>query len=195
MRKFTSLLLTAVLLAAMLCAFSVPASAGKLPTNGLVIKPVNTSETLTIVDISVDAGNNRVLLKVRAETTADVDAVSVNPLNITVKKGAEVTVRIERAESPQGPWTTIPGIEGNATIEKTEGNIEVKLNGDLPAQGYFRAKIVELSDGTGSTLSEGSMTIIVGVACLAVGFLVVMFIFKKKKTAVVSGAENTEEVK
>ena len=34
---------------------------------------------------------------------------------------------------------------------------------------------------TGSTLSEGNLTIIVGVACLAVGFLAAMFIFKKKK--------------
>ena len=32
-----------------------------------------------------------------------------------------------------------------------------------------------------SVLSEGSLTIVVGVACLAVGFLAAMFIFRKKK--------------
>ena len=46
---------------------------------------------------------------------------------------------------------------------------------------------------TGSTLSEGSLTIICSVACLAVGFLAAMFIFKKKKPELVSGAENTDE--
>ena len=45
---------------------------------------------------------------------------------------------------------------------------------------------------TGSILSEGSITIICSVACLAVGFLIAMFIFKKKKPALASG-ENTDE--
>ena len=45
----------------------------------------------------------------------------------------------------------------------------------------------------GSILSKGSLTIIVGVACLAVGFLVAMFIFKKKKPALADGAETDEE--
>lgn len=39
----------------------------------------------------------------------------------------------------------------------------------------------ETAPPVGSVLSEGSVTVIVGVACLAVGFLVAMFIFKKKK--------------
>ena len=46
---------------------------------------------------------------------------------------------------------------------------------------------------TGSTLSEGSLTIICSVACLAVGFLVAMFIFKKKKPALAGGTDNTDE--
>ena len=43
------------------------------------------------------------------------------------------------------------------------------------------------SDLTASTLSEGSLTVICSVACLAVGFLAAMFIFKKKKPAVADG--------
>ena len=46
--------------------------------------------------------------------------------------------------------------------------------------------------GVGSVLSQGSLTVIVGIACLAVGFLVAMFIFKKKKPAL-AGGENTDE--
>ena len=45
----------------------------------------------------------------------------------------------------------------------------------------------------GSILSEGSLTIIVGVSCLAVGFLAAMFIFKKKKPALADGTDNTDE--
>ena len=49
--------------------------------------------------------------------------------------------------------------------------------------------------GTGSTLSEGNLTIIVGVACsvvfLAVGFFIGTK--KKKKPALASGAENADE--
>ena len=49
---------------------------------------------------------------------------------------------------------------------------------------------------TGSILSGGSLTIIVGIVCsvvfLAVGFFVAMFIFKKKQPAL-AGGENTNE--
>ena len=45
---------------------------------------------------------------------------------------------------------------------------------------------------TGSGLSPGNIWIIIGVVCLAVGFLAAMFIFKKKKPALASG-ENTDE--
>ena len=45
----------------------------------------------------------------------------------------------------------------------------------------------------GSALSEGNLTIIVGVACLVVGFLAAMFIFKKKKPALASGENKDEE--
>lgn len=47
--------------------------------------------------------------------------------------------------------------------------------------------------GTGSMLSEGSLTLIVGVACLAVGFLAATFIFKTKKKPAAAGTENTNE--
>ena len=46
---------------------------------------------------------------------------------------------------------------------------------------------------TGSVLSEGSLTVVVGVAGLAAGFLVAMLIFRKKKAAVISMSAEDEE--
>ena len=111
--------------------------------NGFEVESEVKSETLTIVDFAVDAAQNRVLLKVGAETTADVDSTVANFLNITVRKGAEVTVRVECAESLNGPWEIVPGVDGKVTVDKAGTDIEVKLNGELPAQGYFRAVIEE----------------------------------------------------
>ena len=111
--------------------------------NGFEIKSEVDPETLTIVGFAVDAAQNRVLLKVGAETTANVDAVVANFLNITVRKGAEVTVKVERADSPNGPWSVVPGVGGTVTVDRAGADIEVKLDGELPAQGYFRAKIEE----------------------------------------------------
>ncbi|MBQ0032549.1 MAG: LamG domain-containing protein [bacterium] len=115
----------------------------EMTAGGLEVKSEIDPETLTIVGFSVDAAQNRVLLKVGAETTANVDQTVANFLNITVRKGAEVTVRVERAESPNGPWTDVPGVGGTVTVDRAGADIEVKLNGELPAQGYFRAKVRE----------------------------------------------------
>ena len=105
------------------------------------IKEVN-SETLTIIGFDVDAANGRVLLKVSAETTANVDLAAAI-LNVTVRKGAEVTVKVEHAESPAGPWTELPDVVGRVTVDRAGADIEVKLDGELSAQGFFRVKIVE----------------------------------------------------
>ena len=111
--------------------------------NGFVVKSEVKSETLTIVGLSVDTANGRVLLKVGAETTANVDPTVASFLSITVRKGAEVTVKVEHAETPAGPWTELKGVGGTVTVDKAGADIEVKLDGELPAQGYFRAKIEE----------------------------------------------------
>ena len=110
---------------------------------GLVVKSEVDPETLTIVGFAVDAAQNRVLLKVGAETTADINPTVANFLNITVRKGAEVTVKVEHAESPNGPWEVLKGVGGTVTVDRAGADIEVRLNGELPAQGFFRAKIVE----------------------------------------------------
>ena len=110
---------------------------------GLVVKSEIDPDSLTIVGFAVDAAQNRVLLKVGAETTADVNAVVANLLNITVKKGAEVTVKVEHALSPTGPWKVLEGVGGKVTIDRAGADIEVQLSRELPAQGYFRAKVEE----------------------------------------------------
>ena len=120
-----------------------------VPTaGGFEVKSEVDPETLTIVGLNVDAANGRVLLKVGAETTANVDAAVANFLNVTVKRGAEVTVKVEHADSPNGPWTVAKDadgkdVNGTVTVDRAGTDIEVKLGGELPAQGYFRAKIEE----------------------------------------------------
>ena len=115
---------------------------------GFEIKSEVDPETLTIVGLNVDAANKRVILKVGAETTANVDAAVANLFNVTVKKGAEVKIRVERADSPAGPWSVAKGadgkeISGTVTVDKAGTDVTVELDGELPAQGYFRAKIEE----------------------------------------------------
>ena len=110
---------------------------------GFEIKSEVDPETLTIVGLNVDAAQNRVLLKVGAETTANVDSAVANFLNVTVRKGAEVSVKVEHAEFPVGPWKVLQGVGGTVTVDRAGAEIEVKLDGELPAQGFFRAKVEE----------------------------------------------------
>ena len=114
-----------------------------ISAGGLVITSDVDPETLTIVSFNVDSANSRVLLKVSAETTANVNPTVAGFLNVTVRKGAEVIVKVEHADSPAGPWTELQGVGGRVTVDRAGADIEVKLDGELPAQGYFRAKIEE----------------------------------------------------
>ena len=115
-----------------------------IPSDGSVeVKSENDPEILTIVGLNVDAANGRVILKVGAEKTANVDSVVAGLFNITVKKGAEVTVRVEHAESPNGPWTELSDVVRTVTVDHARADIEVELDGNLPSQGFFRAKIEE----------------------------------------------------
>ena len=114
------------------------------PTDGgFEVKSEIDPETLTIVGLNVDAAKNRVVLKVGAETTATVDAAVSSLINISVRKGATVTVKVERADSPNGPWSVVPNVDGTVTVDRAGAEIEVKLDGELPSQGYFRATIAE----------------------------------------------------
>ncbi len=49
---------------------------------------------------------------------------------------------------------------------------------------------IYIPDGTASTLSEGNMTIVVGVACLALGLVGGLLIGKKKKNVAANGKED-----
>ncbi len=167
------------MLATMLSVFAVSAFAVKSSADGFIINSEVHSETLTIVGVSVDIAQNRVLLKVVAEATANVDPVA-NFFNVTVKKGAEVTVNIEHSDSPAGPWTALPDVKGKVIIDRAGADIEVKLDGELPAQGYFRAKIVETAPAEGSVLSDGNVWIIIAVAVVAVAGAAALVIYKKK---------------
>lgn len=69
---------------------------------------------------------------------------------------------------------------------------ECHHNGDTCA---LCGKVIVSEDGIfmATVLSEGSLVIVCSIACLAVGFLASMFIFKKKKPALASGENKDEE--
>ena len=120
-----------------------PRNVEAMTSGGFEVRSEVNPETLTIVGLDVDATNDRVLLKVGAETTADVDKTVADFLNITVKKGAEVRIRVESAATPAGPWTVLEGVGGAVTVDRAGTDIEVKLSGKLPTQGFFRAVVEE----------------------------------------------------
>ena len=96
----------------------------------------------------MDAATNCVLLKVGAETMGRVDPTVADILNVTVRKGAEVRIRVECANLPNGPWTVVTDADGNevvgtVTVDSAGAEISVKLDGKLPAQSFFRAVIEE----------------------------------------------------
>ena len=89
-----------------------------------------------------------------------------------------VQILLEMAEKAQTDGDLVLAID---MYEKAAGMYNY-IFGDEESVAEYQAKADELrAENTASTLSEGSMTIVVGIACLAVGFLVAMLIFKKKK--------------
>lgn len=56
-------------------------------------------------------------------------------------------------------------------------------SGSIRVDGSETGGLGTSSMGVGFVLSEGSLTVIVGMACLAVGFLAAMLLFRKKKPA------------
>ena len=41
------------------------------------------------------------------------------------------------------PWTVLEGVGGAVTVDRAGTDIEVKLSGKLPTQGFFRAVVEE----------------------------------------------------
>ena len=175
MKKLASLLLTVALLATMFCVFSISASAETVEdymTAGAVLKSEGRHEDAA--DAYMKAGE--CYEKAGDFTNAAVAFNSAASQYNAAKDDASAAEAF---------------IKAGKCFEKANDLSNAKTafgRAALAAQD----KVNKLGRSTGSTLSEGSLTIIVGIACLAVGFLVAMFIFKKKKPALASG-ENTDE--
>ena len=187
MKKFASIILAAVLLATMLTVFAVPASADNVEYRDIVVD----SDESFIIDEYV--------------TIAPMGCFHFGPDSTIEIKDNGFIYGTDAFCQPNGFKKTIK-ISGNGGLCITFGSrfdvdafidilrdndIRYNLIGNTVQAGTCRHLAAEdnacvwcgepISGGTASVLSNGSLTIICSVACLAVGFLVAMFIFKKKK--------------
>ena len=178
MKKFVSLLLTVVLLATMLSVFAVPAFAEDEPTE------------ITVENYEIHAEGNCIISA--GTKVAKVIEVKENS-TLTIAKGATVVANQKFINN----GTVI--VNGKLDIKTCKEKTGVE-NVNVGATGHFEVESPDIgykpgSDGfsvnLSSTLSEGSLTIIVGVAA-AVVFGLGGFILgtkKKKKPAVASGTD------
>ena len=178
MKKIVSLLLTAVLLATMLCVFAVPASALKIADSNDVGKWAYFSSSLDI------------LKNIHGQYYWFIIGTN-DPQHYVV-------AQYEAGENSVFSKTEAPiSVLGFSHFMPTDSIPQVVL--DRAAKDYpelFPDASTPTEDGEGSTLSEGNLTIIVGVAAAVVfglgGFFIGKAAGKKKKPAIASG-ENTDE--
>ena len=176
MRKITSLLLTVALLAAMLTVFAVPASALKIADSNDVGKwayfedPASLSKYFKYYWFIIGINDPQHYVVARYE-------VSTDGVHDKMEKQMHVL-----SFSYFMPTDSIPQV---VLADAAKNYPELFPDGSTPTE-----------DGEGSTLSEGNLTIIVGIAAAVVfglgGFLVGKAAGKKKKPAVAS-CENTDE--
>ncbi len=217
MKKFASLLLTAVLLAAMLSVFAVPAFAEEEPTK------IEPQDNLTLFDSGnyiISSGNY----------TLSNFCIENADATLTIAEG--VTVTVTNNFNNLGTINVCGKLTISDTVEGKENNGTIRIisccNGgmqvsDMRGPGSVSTSKHWFIDGvcsvcgkacdnpfhnndkcpdcgmsingvvaTGSTLSEGSLAIITAIAGLAVG-AVGMYLFMKKKKPATAGGENTDE--
>ena len=212
MKKITSLLLTAVLLATMLTVFAVPASAlgfknkycdGDIIDEPVIMRNLMVEEGATVrldsffglgprITLGKDStfiiGSNGALTNISGESEllGDKDYASMiiagdNPPKIIIENGGELDLTFKTEEDAKTFASIVqPFCDGNhvkwGTITEEE------------AQNIFTS----VSQG-GSTISNGDIWIIAGVACSVVFLAVGFFIGRKKKKPATAGGENKDE--
>ena len=254
MKKFTSILLTALMLAAMLTVFAVPASAEEEFTSGDYKYTVSNDGTATITMYTGNGGNVEIPAAFDGHTVtaiggyAFVNCGGIKTLTISdgVKsigtKAFQGCNKIASVTIPEGVTSigadafngcafqkvTIPGTVtsiGTDAFANCDPNLVINGPYSSAAEKYARENSVAFTGegtcshifclvcdschksltksdllnawgntATASTLSEGSLTVICSVACLAVGLVGGLLIGKKKtKPALADGTDNTEE--
>ena len=157
MKKLASILLTAVMLAAMLCIFAV--------------------------NVSADVADDRMNEAARCESDGQYGDAAI----------AYMTAAIQYESADDYASATDAYVKAGECFIKS---------GDFSAAGdsfYYAAQAAwkKAKNPTGSTLSEGSLTIIVGIAAAVVfglgGFFIGKAVGKKKKPATAGGENKNEE--
>ena len=207
MKKIASLLLAVVMLAAMLSVFAVPAFAETEPT---VIEPrtvVYLPDYGWFNELFIDDPGNYII-------THDVDVSAIRIVDVenavlTIPEGVTVVVRNAIIISGTVELLGTLDVSQCLTVNSEYLNrIHVGATGNLikreeqpQQQGDDPYKVVPQQGEpyiySGSALSGGSLTVIVGIAAAVVfglgGFFIGKAVGKKKKPALVSGTDNTDE--
>ena len=164
MKKFVSLLLTVVMFATMLTVFAVPASADRNRTHG-----GNAAYIGKWADFIVDASTNPMISN---DASYYYFIVDVDASSYIVAKYQSLGNGYKKTEVHKEPEL----FSGLVSTESIPAEVRAMAEKDYP----------NLS--TGSTLSEGSLTIIVGITAAVVfglgGFFIGKAAGKKKKPAV-----------
>ena len=193
MKKFVSLVLAAVL-----CAFSI-----------ITVYAAPQEYKPVYGNISIEDGEHII------SESYDVTSIScINSSTLTIGKNAVIKADGIFAVDPEATLIVLGTLDlSDADHSENLGTVRIACCGKLIMDGdktpertgwdnepinvghEFVGGVCQVCGctSTGSTLSEGSLTVIVGVAGIAVGFLAAMFIFKKKKPALADGAETDEE--
>ena len=191
MKKSVSLLLTVVVLATMLTVFAVPAFAEDEPTEITVENGEIHAEGNCIISAGVkvakvlEVKENSTLTIAQGATVA-VTGKFINNGTVTVNG----TLDIQTCKEKTGVENVNVGAKGHFEVEKSP---DIGYN---PEPGYDGNNGNNRIPSYMSTLSEGSLTIIVGVAAAVVFGLGGFFIGKaagKKKKPATAGGENTDE--
>ena len=164
MKKFASLLLTVVLLAAMLTVFALPASAEDVPNGVKVYYGTYTGKAVDGRDVEIYFAGSQAQLKKPFEKTYDYTYF----INTTVQFGY----------FPNQLIMFFPGAQ-----------ITAKVYGSDP----FECNNLVRQKGTGSILSEGNIWIIAIIAVVVIAGVAALIIVKKKKKPAHASGENKDE--
>ena len=187
MKKFASLLLAAVLLATMLCVFALPASAEEGPGSPNIAPPMK--ETVNLVGQWIE-------IPIQTQTSGDYKA----RYGYFIEQDDEYLYYDTYILYNRGVYKPqiILNIRNTALLEGKTGDMTIIPAESVPEAIRNRAA-QDYPDlvPTGSTLSEGSLTIIVGIAAAVVfglgGFILGKAAGKKKKPAVADGTDKADE--
>ena len=195
MKKITSLLMAVLMMCTILTTMAIPAFAEDEPTEITVENSEIHAEGNCIISAGVkvvkvlEVKENSTLTIAQGATVA-VTGKFINNGTVTVNG----TLDILTCKEKTGVENVNVGATGHFDVEKSSDEGYNPEPNPVNKPGYDRN--INIPTYMSSTLSEGSMTIIVGIAAAVVfglgGFFIGKAAGKKKKPTIASG-ENTDE--